>query len=229
MAKKNAQELTKERLAEACRKYGLECFLQSDESLHGLFVYLGQLMKWNRVMNLVGKSCWDEALRILIADSAHLLPFITTLQKNNLLSEEPITWDLGAGAGLPGIPLRLVWQDGHYTLVDSREKRTLFLKTVLAAHPFGNTDVVQARVEHFFPTQPQANMIISRAFMPWEQVLGLVSPYVIERGLVVFLALTPAPQAHTVLETNSRWKCVQEEQYSIGKDERYLWAMQLEG
>ncbi len=228
MANKREKELTRESLVAECEDGGLECFLRTEKSLDGLLQYLGLLMKWNRVMNLVGKSRWDEALRTLIADSAFLYPFLTSLQGKGSLAKAPLTWDLGAGAGLPGIPLRLLWQDGRYTLVDSREKRTLFLKTVLASHDYGETEVVQARVEDFFPAQPQAQMIISRAFMPWEQVLELVAPYTTNGGLAVFLTLLPAPKEYALEGLDAQWKLVDEKQYSIQGDSRYLWALRLD-
>ena len=59
------------------------------------------------------------------------------------LPESPETWDLGAGAGIPGIPLRLVWDSGTFTLVEVREKRVLFLELgvgmntpVISKYPF---------------------------------------------------------------------------------------------
>lgn len=211
----------------ACRHHGLECFIASEKSLDGLWHYMSLLMKWNRVMNLVGKTQWEETLSTLVADSAFLLPFVKKLQKDGLLDSAPLTWDLGAGAGLPGIPLRLIWPDGRYILVDSREKRILFLKTVLASHYFGDTEAIQMRVEHFFPTQPPAQMVVSRAFMPWEQVLELVAPHVAPGGLAVFLTLLPAPKVYPLGEPGQRWELVQQQLYKIHGDIRYLWAWQL--
>lgn len=151
--------------------------------------YLELLMKWNRVMNLVGTHTWQATFRTLIVDSLHLARFLRTLP----LPEAPETWDLGAGAGLPGIPLRAVWQAGTYHLVDAREKRTLFLSNVLARHPLPGTVVFRGRVEEFMPTRPKANCVVSRAFLPWPEVLELVHGHVAPGGMVVFLANEGAP------------------------------------
>ncbi len=226
MSTKN--ELTRERLIEACHTYGLDCFTVSPSIIDGLLSYLSLLMKWNRVMNLVGKTQWQDALRLLLADSAHVFAFIVALQEQGTVPDQPLVWDLGAGAGLPGIPLRLVWQNGQYILVDAREKRTLFLKTVLSSHDYGATQVIQARVEQFMPTQEPAHMVISRAFMPWQEVLDLIEPYVQDQGIAIFLTLLPAPEQHISPATGRRWLMSSEAVYTIDKDQRHLWAMRLE-
>ncbi len=131
---------------------------ETPEAAQALAGYLELLMKWNRVMNLVGTRTWQATFRTLIVDSLHLARFLRSLP----LPEAPETWDLGAGAGLPGIPLRAVWQVGIYHLVDAREKRTLFLSNVLARHPLPGTVVFRGRVEEFMPTRPKADCVVSR-------------------------------------------------------------------
>ena len=132
--------------------------------LPGLADYLQLLCRWNRAMNLVGARHWRDAMQRLVADSFHLADFLDGLP----LPEEPLCWDLGSGAGLPAIPLRMVWRRGTCWLVEAREKRALFLSTVLARVPLPGTRVFRGRVEHFFPQQARkADCITSRAFMPW--------------------------------------------------------------
>ncbi len=65
-----------------------------------LAVYLELLTRWNRVMNLVGPHAWRDIFTRLVVDSLHLGPFLRRLP----LPAAPLTWDLGAGAGLPGLP-----------------------------------------------------------------------------------------------------------------------------
>lgn len=189
-------------------------------ALDGLVTYLTELMKWNKVMNLVGATDWGNALENLVADSFLLADFLRVLG----LPPSPRCWDLGAGAGLPGIPLRLVWTDGEYTLVDSREKRVLFLQTVLARCPLPRTKAVRARVESFFPTAGKADLIVSRAFMPWRELLPLVRPWLAPAGKVVFLALTPAPDAAEGLPPE--WRVAAQHGYAVPGQRRWFWALE---
>ncbi len=186
-------------------------------AMDGLAAYLSLLMQWNKVMNLVGAATWEQALENLIADSFLLADFLRGLG----LPDSPVCWDLGAGAGLPGIPLRLVWQDGTYTLVDSREKRVLFLRTALARSPLPRTTAARARVEDFFPRAGKADLIVSRAFMPWRDLLPLVRPWLAENGAVVFLTLTPAPDADLPPE----WRVAAQREYSAAGQRRWFWAI----
>ena len=229
--------LSLESLRHACENdAGLVPFCNDSKTLQGLFTYLSILQKWNKVMNLVGPYSWQEILRLLLVDSAWLATFLTGLQRQEKLAPEPESWDLGAGAGLPGIPLRLLWEKGMYSLVDARQKRTLFLRTVLAAHILPHTLVHEGRAEQFMPTRPKADLVISRAFMPWYDVLALVGPYLAPGGVVVFLVLQPAPNQILLEQTprgtpnssGERWCVLGQQEYPVGGDSRFLWAVSLE-
>lgn len=112
-------------LARCAREAGVTV---PDAALPGLAEYLQLLCRWNKAMNLVGAHHWRDAMQRLVADSFHLATFLDGLP----LPEDPLCWDLGSGAGLPAIPLRMAWQRGTCWLVEAREKRALFLSTVLA-------------------------------------------------------------------------------------------------
>lgn len=178
--------------------------------------YLALLTKWNRVMNLVGPGDWRHILDTLIIDSLLLAGFVRTLP----LPEAPQCRDLGAGAGLPGIPLRMLWSEGAYTLVEAREKRALFLRAVLAACPLPGVSVFQGRAELFMANHPPAHLTISRAFMPWERVLSLISPHTDSGGVCVFLTLAPLTG-----ELPADWKPLAEQAYPVGRDTRHFWAI----
>jgi 16S rRNA (guanine527-N7)-methyltransferase len=199
-----------------------------DNFYQNLLQYLTMLMQWNARMNLVGATCWQEAVVNLCADSWHLADFLTTLP----LPPAPQCWDLGAGAGLPGLPLRLVWQPGTYTLVEAREKRALFLQNVLARCPLPGVGVFRGRAEAFMAKSPKADLVVSRAFLPWQKVLALVTPFMAPGGFVVFLTLTPPPPTLPV-----GWNLAQSASYTAERQNaqkalegepatRYFWAMQ---
>lgn len=165
------------------------------QALPPLQAYLELLLRWNRVMNLVGVSTWQRALRTLVVDSFHLAAFVR--RPELALPASPVCWDLGAGAGLPGIPLRILWQEGSYWLVEAREKRALFMRTVLASHPLPGTQVHWGRAETFMPGAGQADLILSRAFMPWEKLLDFVAPHLAPAGSVVLLLNEPVSLPQT--------------------------------
>ncbi|GFM37439.1 16S rRNA (guanine(527)-N(7))-methyltransferase RsmG [Desulfovibrio psychrotolerans] len=191
-------------------------FAQSEEETRALTEYLELLMKWNKAMNLVGPYGWEAALRILIMDSLHLARFLEGLQ----LPHAPRCWDLGAGAGLPGIPLRIVWKAGEYHLVEVREKRTLFMQQVVTRLKLADTHVFRGRAEDFMRDRQPADVILSRAFMPWEKLLDFVRPHVDPQGRVVVLALESAPAS-----LPAGWSAEVQQEYAVGRDRRYFWSL----
>lgn len=174
-----------EALAACARQAGLPV---PDQALRPLALYLTELIRWNSVMNLVGARDWREALVNLAGDSFHLAAFLADLP----LPAAPLHWDLGSGAGLPGIPLRMVWERGDYWLVEAREKRALFLSRMLCCLHLPRTRVHRGRVEAFFGTQARgADCVISRAFMPPDTLLPLLAPHLTPDGLVILLCNRP--------------------------------------
>ena len=187
-----------------CEKAGFSLEPEQASQLAG---YLELLMRWNKMMNLVGARHWRDALDELILDSFHLAAFLGGGYLP-ALPADPITWDLGSGAGLPGIPLRMVWRNGSYWMVESREKRTIFLSTVLARYPLGNTHVFRGRAEEFMEGK-KADLIVSRAFMPWKEMLAFVRGHLTEGGCIVFLTreeLKPDPSLPWTLTATLRYK-----------------------
>ena len=206
------QERARETAAR-CERLG---FSLNDAQSVALAGYLDLLVKWNRVMNLVGRSDWCDILDHLVVDSLHLADFVRGLE----LPDSPECWDLGAGAGLPGLPLRMLWQKGCYHLVDSREKRAIFLRTILAAFPLPGVSVFQGRVEAFMPTRPLADLIVSRAFMPWEKMLHLVRGFTVPGSFCLFLTLVPLPP-----DLPQGWTAHAEKRYMTDSTPRFFWAL----
>lgn len=211
--------IDKKQLKTLCLKLGLKT---DEQNLLALRSYLGLLLKWNSKMNLIGAQTWQEAMSNLIADSFYLAEFINKLP----LPNNPETWDLGAGAGLPGIPLRILWSTGYYHLVEVREKRALFLQTALAHLKLSSTYVYRGRAEEFMHTQiskkKPAHLIISRAFMPWQELTALVQPYLAQeasdKGILLLML-----NGHDFVDLVPDWACIARQNYkSAGKDRQFV-------
>ena len=184
-----------------------------------LEIYLSLLMRMRRVTNLVGATTREEAF-ILCADSFFLASFLEKLA----LPPDAEIWDPGAGAGLPGIPLRMVRRQGRYTMIESREKRVLFIKTALARLDLPRTFVAHERAEHFFARATaegrHADCIVSRAFMPWQKLLDFTCDALAPDGILCILANAPPP-----LILPAGWNLVGEEKYTVGNAQRWFWAL----
>lgn len=182
------------------------------QALEDLSVYIEMLRAWNRAINLAG---FDDPIRIfteLVTDSFHLAYFIERLFPNF----NGIAWDAGAGAGLPGIPLRIVWQKGFYTLIEARQKRALFMANVLARLNLPATKVLETRFEKFLASaKANADLLISRAFMPWQKLLTLYAGRVND-CVIIMSSQKPESGMRGLLDYYA---------YQAAGKNRYLWAI----
>jgi 16S rRNA (guanine527-N7)-methyltransferase len=195
-----------------------------DDQAASLADYLGQLVKWNKKMNLVGPSDWRTIFDTLVVDSLYLADFMDGLD----LAGEPLCLDLGAGAGLPGIPLRVLWTRGDYWLVESRDKRATFMSSATGRLGLAGTNVFHGRAEDALDRladhgqHATADLILSRAFMPWPALLDFVRPMLRPRGTVVILANTPPPDE---AELPPGWSLGDVASYPAAGKTRYFWSL----
>lgn len=190
----------------------------SDDQAGMLAVYLGLLVKWNSRMNLVGPAAWPEILETLIQDSWHLADLL------QILEPQPAeTLDLGAGAGLPGIPLRVFWGAGDYWLVEPRQKRALFMEQAAAHMRLPRTRVLCARMEALPQARRRAGLIVSRAFMPWRKLLGEVRAFLAPGGRVLVMS------NEATGETVGGYVLEREQGYAVTGKDRYFRLFRLVG
>ena len=100
--------------------------------------YYEMLIFWNEKVNLTAITEKTEVEIKHFADS--ILPA-------GLISQGAKLCDVGTGAGFPGIPLKIVRPDIDLTLLDSLNKRVVFLQEVCDALHFTQTTCLHARAE----------------------------------------------------------------------------------
>jgi 16S rRNA (guanine527-N7)-methyltransferase len=156
-----------------------------------LLAYVSELLKWNEKVSLTAITRTDEVVDKHLLDSLAVLPEIQGA--THLL-------DLGAGAGLPGIPLAIALPSLRATLVDAVAKKVAFMKS--GAVKGGVADrikAIHARAEGHPEKEglPKADLVISRAFMDVGPFLLLARAYLSEGGRVVTM-MGQTPPAETL-------------------------------
>jgi len=143
-----------------------------------LWAYAALLLKWNERVNLTAITQPVEVVDKHLLDSVAVLPEVPSGPQRVL--------DLGAGAGLPGIPWALVRPDLEVTLVDAVQKKVAFMKAAAATLGLAG----RVRAVHQRATGPDDGLglhdvVVSRAFMDVSPWLDLARHYVRPGGVVL--------------------------------------------
>jgi 16S rRNA (guanine527-N7)-methyltransferase len=136
--------------------------LAVDSSQQSLLIqYLELMVKWNKAYNLTAVRDPGEMVIRHLLDSLAISPYI----------EGERFLDVGTGAGLPGVPLAILYPGRRFHLLDSNGKKTRFLFQVKTALGLDNMTAHQARVESFASNE-LFDGVLSRAFASLQDMIG---------------------------------------------------------
>ncbi|TYJ38534.1 hypothetical protein E1A91_A05G449500v1 [Gossypium mustelinum] len=113
-----------------------------------IHLYVDALLQWNQ-MNLTAVNEVNEVMQRHIEDSLAIIPPIQNSyisSCNNSFDNLRIV-DVGSGAGLPGLVLAVACPGWEVTLVESMNKRCLFLEHAVSLIGLSNVQVVRERAE----------------------------------------------------------------------------------
>jgi 16S rRNA (guanine527-N7)-methyltransferase len=131
--------------------------------------YINELELFNSAYDLVGADTHQDIVVRHILDSlapySHLQNLISQAKENS--QEQIEIADVGTGGGLPGIPLAIVFDDIHFTLVERMTKRCSFLENCRAVLQLENVTVKTLEAERV--PQNSFDIVVFRAFRPLEK------------------------------------------------------------
>lgn len=113
----------------------------NDVQITQLMTYYDLLIEKNKVMNLTAITELSEVVGKHFLDSLSIV-------KVSRPKEERIL-DLGTGAGLPGIPIKIAFPDTTIVLMDSLKKRIYFLDEVIERLNLKNISTIHGRAEDY--------------------------------------------------------------------------------
>lgn len=151
--------------------------------------YLELFLRWNQVHRMTALASPAAIVRDLFIDS---LLFLKALPPRRPLS----VVDIGAGAGIPGLPMRLADSRLTLCLVESKRKRVSFLRTVCRELDLTEITVVEGRADEATRVDPALraafDVAVARAVARIERLEPLAAPYLKPSGLLIVSA---APEA----------------------------------
>ncbi|XP_057517713.1 uncharacterized protein LOC130798654 isoform X1 [Amaranthus tricolor] len=160
-----------------------------------VFIYVDALLQWNQKMNLTAVTEKSQVMERHIEDSLAILPPIHENYTSHCGSsiENINIVDVGSGAGLPGLILAIACPGWKVTLLESMNKRCLFLEHAINVTGLSNVQIIHDRAENFGQSlefRESFDIAVARAVADLRVLAEYCIPLVRKGGLFV------APKGH---------------------------------
>lgn len=127
----------KNKLMNLSKQIGIEL---SDSDTEKYYNYMILLLEWNKKINLTAITEQNDIILKHYIDSMTVIKYLEN--GNNII-------DVGTGAGFPGIPIAILKKENEITLLDSLNKRIVFLQEIVKKLNLNNVKTVHSRAEEF--------------------------------------------------------------------------------
>lgn len=153
----------------------------NDDQINSFILYKELLKEWNEKINLTSIT---EDIEI---DIKHFLDSLTPAVTNMFDGKKKII-DVGTGGGFPGLPLKIYNKELDVTLLDSLNKRIIFLNEVIKSLELKRIDAIHGRAEELGRKEEyreQYDISISRAVASLDTLAEYCMPFVKKGGYFI--------------------------------------------
>jgi 16S rRNA (guanine527-N7)-methyltransferase len=153
----------------------------TEQQLDQFLRYREELLDWNTRINLTAISDPDEVLTKHFLDSLSLL-MVYDAPHTRLL-------DIGAGAGFPGLPLKIVRPQWHVVLLEATGKKVTFLQHIIETLQLKDVIAVNGRAEelaHKAEFRDSFDVVTARAVSSLPALLEYSAPFCRLGGQMIF-------------------------------------------
>ena len=174
MRKKSQFHLTEDQIVASLAPFRVQ--LGADQ-ITKLREYIRLLLKWNQSVSLTSVVDPVEILARHFGESM----FVSCL----LPVENCRLADLGAGAGFPGLALKIACPNLHITLIESNKRKCAFLSEVVRSLELNSVEILPIRFEEIRPAPDFAEIITARAIGGFADILRWAKANLARRGHVI--------------------------------------------
>ena len=164
------------------KEMALKCGIQLNEEMLIKFKkYMEMMLDYNEKVNLTAITEPNEVMEKHFLDSM-------TLEITNKLYPGCSLIDVGAGAGFPSIPIKILRDDINVTMLDSLKKRVIFLENVINELKLQNIKAIHLRAEdggHIQPMRENFDIAAARAVADLSVLSEYTLPFVKKGGFFI--------------------------------------------
>jgi 16S rRNA (guanine527-N7)-methyltransferase len=151
----------------------------NDEFFNKIEIYKNFLIEQNKKFNLTRLDGENKIYGEYFFESIIPYKTINFQERSKIL-------DIGSGSGIPGLVLKLLFPNIELTIIESSQKKCIFLQQLIDLLKLNNVIVLNKRAESISKDEYETfDVVTSRAVAKLRYILELSTPYCKVNGLVI--------------------------------------------
>ncbi len=169
------QPTIKQEMADLCQGFDALGISYNKEIIQKFQKYIEVLYEYRKKLHLLSNQDYKRIAK------KH---FLTALMAFRYLKDHQVVCDIGAGAGFPSVPLKIVRQNIELTLFESVKKKAEFLSYLKRELGISDIEVINERAEHY--REKKFDIILLKAVGRIKKLMNVIDHLMVPDGVAIF-------------------------------------------